>query len=366
LEVSEVIRQLFKNKEKPADQHLTVGMLRRRNKPSKSARAAAVACSHYGINFFYFRPQDVNFDTKKINGFFLVKAEWVQKKVDYPIIVDNSLPSNETLKLHEELERHCILTTHRIGTKSEIYEMLERDGTFKHILIPYRMVRSKKEIDDFLSEHKEVILKPSQGNQGKNIYEIEKSQDGYILHTDRKSDLLSEKEMINMAEKQFAKRKYLVQPFIKSRTKEDHPFDIRIHTRRAENGVWKWITLLPRIGMSNAITSNVNQGGAVSETDSFLEVQFGAKAPGIKKELINIAENLPPCIQQFYDFPIDSLGIDIGVEQNGDMWFFEVNTSPGTKFYELEIGEARAQYYEYLEKSSAKIPEADSEPKRNN
>jgi glutathione synthase/RimK-type ligase-like ATP-grasp enzyme len=335
-------------------------MLRRRSKPSKSARSVAVACSHYGIEFFYFRPQDVNLETKKINGFFLVRDEWVRRSVDYPAVVDNSLPTKDTKELHEELEKHCIMTTHRIGSKNEIYGMLEKDGTFKHILIPYRMVHSKKDIDDFLTEYKGVILKPSKGNQGKRIYELERSNDGYSLHTDRKSELLSEKEMEAMTEEQFKKRKYLVQPFIKSRTKEDHPFDIRIHTRRAKNGEWKWITLLPRIGMSNAITSNVNQGGAVSEWDSFLEVQFGERAQEIKKNLIDIAENLPPCVQQFYDFPIDSMGIDIGIEPNGSLWFFEVNTSPGTKFFELEIAEARAQYYEYLEETSAKIPEAET------
>ncbi|WP_444685816.1 YheC/YheD family protein [Alkalicoccus luteus] len=336
---------------------IKVGMLRRRSRPSKSARSVAAVSDHYGIEFFYFRPEDVNMKEKTINGFFLEKGKWIRKITQYPEVVDNSLPTKETAELHRELEANCIMTTHRLGTKDDIYQMLEKDGTFQHILIPYRVVSSLKDIDDFLDVHQAVILKPSKGNQGKSIFEVERTEEGYLLCSDRSSEEISRSAMEKRVKTQFKKRNYLVQPFIKSRTKEDHPFDIRIHTRRAENGEWRWITLLPRIGMSNAITSNVNQGGAVSEWDSFFDVQFGERAAEIKEKLIDIAENLPPCIQQYYDFPIDSMGIDIGIEPSGHMWFFEVNTSPGTKFFESEIAEARCQYYEYLVHTSAAVPE---------
>ena len=41
---------------------------------------------------------------------------------------------------------------------------------------------------------------------------------------------------------------------------------------------------------------------------------------------------------------IDALGIDVGIESDGGMYFFEINTFPGAKFFYLEDAIAVVDY----------------------
>ena len=290
-------------------------------------------------------------ENKVIRGLFPEKNGWVIKETSYPDVIDNSLPSKKTQEIHSDLEKHCYITTRRLGTKDEMFKLMKNDGGFEDILIPYENITSIHQIDDYIDKYEHIILKPSKGSQGKSIYQLSKENGLYKLDTDKTSQLLSVEELTKMITDKFTKRVYLIQPFINSRTKEGHPYDIRIHVRRAQDGQWEVITLLPRIGMSNAITSNVNQGGAISQTDPFLQNVFGDDFERVKASLVHVSTYFPERLQQHFDFEIDALGIDIGIDQSGKLWFFEVNTSPGPKFYNSEIGEAKAQYYEHIIKN---------------
>ncbi|MCE7792383.1 YheC/YheD family protein [Salipaludibacillus sp. CUR1] len=333
---------------------MKVGMLRKKNKPTKIARATALACQLYGIEFFYFRPKDVDVENKVIRGSFPAKNGWNIKETSYPDVIDNSLPTKETQELYNELEKHCYFTTRRLGTKDKIYKLMKKDGGFDDLLIPHTNLKSIRHINDYIEKYEHIILKPSKGSQGNSIYQLCKENGLYKLDTNKSSQLLSEEEIKRMIADQFKKRKYLIQPFISSRMKEGHPFDIRIHVRRAQNGEWKIVTYLPRIGVGNAITSNVNQGGGISQVDPFLQHVFGDDFERVKASLVEVATYFPERLQKHFDFEIDAIGIDIGIDQSGKLWFFEVNTSPGPKFYETEIGEAKAQHYEYIIKNKLK------------
>ncbi|SER98605.1 YheC/YheD family protein [Salisediminibacterium halotolerans] len=330
---------------------MRVGMLRRRNEPTKIARASALACQLYDVEFFYFRPKDVDVTKKIIVGLFPVKNGWVKRETPYPDVVDNSLPTAEAKEVHQELEKYCYLTTHRLGSKDELYQLMETDGGFDELLIPYRHVQSLGDLDEFIDHYVEVILKPAKGSQGNRIFQVRYEDGNYKLETDKTSEFLAEEEMRKRVQETFKERKYLIQPLIRSKTREGHPYDIRMHVRRGKDGEWQVINLLPRIGMSNAITSNVNQGGGISQIDPFLANVFGDEAERVKEKLVEISTTFPDKLQKHFSFEIDALGIDIGLDETGKPWFFEVNTSPGPKFYESEIGEAKAQHYEYIIKT---------------
>lgn len=338
---------------------MKVGMLRKRKNPTKIARATAFACKHYGIEFFYFRPQDVDMEKKVIKGFFAEKGEWIRKETSYPDVIDNALPTTETEELYAHLEEHCYFTTRRLGTKASIYKLMENDGGFNDILIPFVQVKSMDDLNSYLEKYNNIVLKPVKGSQGKSIYQLTIEDGKYKLSTNTTINYYNYEELTEVAEKIFKDKKYLIQPFINSRTNEGHPFDIRLQVRRAKDGEWKLIVLLPRIGIGNSITSNVNQGGGISLVDPFLKTQFGEKADEIKAMLEEIAATFPQKLQRHFDFEIDGIGIDIGLDENGKPWFFEVNTSPGPKWYETDFGEAKAQHYEYIihEKLASKTAE---------
>lgn len=331
---------------------MKVGMLRYPEKPPFLARTIAYICSHYNIDFFYFRPEDVDLTHKKINGSFLVNGKWVQKSTDFPDVIDNAPMRERDKILYSVLEEHSILTTRRIGSKKKIFNTLEKDGRFKDVLIPYKLIEDEVGIKLAIDEYKKVLLKPSRSNQGKNIYVIERSKNGFQVSTDSTTKSYSELAFTNLYNEVFANRLYICQPFIESKTKEGHPFDVRIHTRKNIDGKWATVKIYPKIGIGKSITSNISQGGGISAINSFLEAQFEDNWKDVKQRLNQLSRQFPPLFQSLYTFPIDALGIDIGIDKSGKLWLFEVNTFPGAMYLFAEDAEARVQYYRFCAKKA--------------
>ncbi|MFP7288352.1 YheC/YheD family protein [Shouchella clausii] len=324
---------------------MKVGMLRYQDSPSGLARPIAYVCSHYGIDFFYFSHNDIDLDRGKINGLFLQEGNWVRKQTDFPDIIDNAPPRKRDEPLYKLLEQKCFLTTKRIGSKQAIYNMLSDNGGFEDILIPFQILQSIDDVERSLNEYGTIVLKPSRGNRGNDVYTLKKKENNYILSTDDKTSTYDWYEFRDVVNQTFLKRLFIIQPYIESKTKEGHPFDVRIHVRKNRTGDWKIVKIYPRIGIGHALTSNISQGGGISNINAFLKSQFSENWNQVKDKLNQLGKQFPPSFQKFYDFPIDALGIDLGIDPNGKLGLFEVNTFPGAQFFEIEDAEIRVQYY---------------------
>lgn len=326
---------------------MKVGMLRFSDKPGIVARSVAYVCDHHDIEFFYFTPDDVDLNALKINGQFLIKGEWIHRKTSFPDVIDNAPMKKRYEFVYSVLSEYSFLTTKRIGTKKEVFRKLERNGGFEDVLIPYSLVEYESEIKPMLNEYKSVLLKPVSSNQGRNIYVIEKTKRGYRVLTDSTSREYSEDGFSVFFSQTISDRTYICQPFIESKTKEGHPFDVRIHTRKNSEGNWSTVKIYPRIGIGKSITSNISQGGGTSPINSFLEAQFGGKWRDVKRNLNQLSKSFPKRFQAMYDYSLDGLGIDLGIDKSGKLWLFEVNTYAGQEYFKAESAEARVSYYKY-------------------
>ena len=56
----------------------------------------------------------------------------------------------------------------------------------------------------------------------------------------------------------------------------------------------------------------------------------------ILDELRKLAKEFPVYFQKGYDYELDALGLDIGIDENGKLWLFEVNSFPGCTMFELD------------------------------
>src|SRR5699024_1618332 len=96
------------------------------------------------------------------------------------------------------------------------------------------------------------------------------------------------------------------------------------------------------------VISNVNQGGGISDLLPFLKANFGEQAAEINEKINGLAETLPYKVEELRGTHIMTLGLDIGIDQNGDLYLFEVNDGPATFAVKAEAGFLRANYYKYL------------------
>jgi len=334
---------------------LKVGLFRLEKKPRIFARTLAYICHYHNIDFFYFTSNDVDIENETISGLFFENGTWVRKETNYPDVIENHPRLFRIKELHDSLSKKCVLTTYRIGSKQHIFNILEKDGRFSDILIPSIHIKEVSDIDKALNLHNHVLLKPSKSNHGKGIYTIKKTGTTYDISTDHSSKQYSKTEFEQLCNEVFLKRVYLCQPFITSKTKEGLPFDVRLNVRRNREGEWSTVKIYPKVGIGRAITSNVSQGGGISSINPFLKSQFGDQWKNVKDKLKELSKTFPPYFQEFYDSQLDALGIDLGIDSNGNLWLFEVNVFPGATYFRVEDAEKRVEYYMYCAENKDKL-----------
>lgn len=157
-----------------------IGMMRHFARPNHLAVAAAFSAKMIDCEFFFFTPNDINFNNRKIEGFFYEDGQWVKRLTNFPDVVDNSPSRNSTRAIYEELEKHVPLTMRRIGNKNIVNKRILDDGIYSDLIIPFCETNNITEILAFLQRYEKIVIKPAGGNQGKGIRFIKKNNETYI------------------------------------------------------------------------------------------------------------------------------------------------------------------------------------------
>ena len=119
-----------------------IGILRLNEKPQFRDKIACVVAASMGFETFFFRPQDVDFDSRMIQAQHFLDDAWQPSFVEFPDVIYNHLPLTEEQKqLFKRLAQEIPFTTHRIGNKNVVLKRLAQDGTFRDNLIPMHRVR---------------------------------------------------------------------------------------------------------------------------------------------------------------------------------------------------------------------------------
>lgn len=330
----------------------SIGMLRFSGKPGEKAIAMAYIAHMKGIEFYYFSPEDVNIDTKQINAKKLVNNKWINQVISYPKVIDNDTSSMKVESVWNSLSESCYMTTQILGGKVKTIKLLKENNIFPEILIPQRSIKEKKEFIEFVVKHKCVVLKPIRGNQGRNIYFIELEKEVLRINFEGNVSIIPAKQIENFYDENVRGKNFVIQKYISSKTKHGAPFDIRIHVQRDGTGKWNTSKIYARIGSGESLVANISAGGSMANAINFLKARYCENAIKPIKKLKEIAENLPTKFQKFYEKEIDSLGIDLGVDESGGVWLFEINSFPGSKYFEFERARVRIDYLDYLLKTN--------------
>lgn len=326
----------------------SIGMMRSSGRPGEKARAMAYVAQCRNLKFYYFSPQDVDLKTQRINAKKLVEDKWVRVVIDYPQIIDNDTSSLRYKEQCDSLERIATFTTQILGGKLKTINLLKDNNIFTNIIIPYVQVKSKSDFILFLKDHHYSVLKPIRGNQGKNIFFIQVENNEVEINFDGKVKKFNVDKLDDFYDQNIKGHNFIIQKYIASKTNHGSPFDIRIHVQRDGGNKWNTTKIYARIGSSNAMTANISAGGSMALASSFIKSTFEHNAELIIQRLTDIAEKLPSEFQKFYSKNIDSLGIDLGVDREGNIWLFEINSFPGSKFFEFERALTRIDYLKYL------------------
>jgi glutathione synthase/RimK-type ligase-like ATP-grasp enzyme len=124
-------------------------------------------------------------------------------------------------------------------------------------------------------------------------------------------------------------RGYIIQPFLHLYSRKGRSFDIRVLMQKNEKGLWMGTGIAVREGAAGSMTSNLHGGGKALPVLPYLSGQFGAdQTERITEVLRQLSEMIPPILESHFG-RLGELGIDFGIDTNGDIWLLEVNSKPG-------------------------------------
>lgn len=326
---------------------VSVGLLRPGGRPDYQGLAMAYIGQHKGIEVYVFGIDDVDINSKKINARKLSDSLWVSEVIDYPLIIDNDNTKSMNNKLvFNDLSKNCYMTTQVLGGKLKTLKLLSDNNIFTECLIPQVIIKNRKDFVSFINLYEETVLKPIIGSQGKNIFFFTLKDNKIYINFEGKITELD--SLDKFYDSVIVGKNFIIQKYIKSTTLQGAPFDIRIHVQRDGNNEWRNTKTYVRIGTGEGMTANIATGGAIANVKPFIEKRYKKESLNVLKKINRVTKDLPNLFQQFYEKEIDSLGIDLGVDNNGNLWIFEINSFPGTKFFELEEAIIRVNYLKYL------------------
>lgn len=298
--------------------------------------------------FFVFPLQP--FANDYITGYFFQEEKWNKSKLPIPDVIYNRIHSRrlEASPVFQQFRKQLQIAqipmfNDRFLSKWEVYDVL-RTEEHLHPHIPTSKLYSWKNLEEMLMEYRILFLKPIHGSQGRNIIRIEQMDDiiqlqfSYFHEKQNNLTVNSINELHETIAPYMRTATYLIQQGIPFIHYQNRMIDFRVLCHKNTQDAWNVTSVVARISADRQFVSNIARGGETMKPLKALTLYFDNKTS--KQQLIFIKElaiEFASIISLNAEGLTGELGIDIGVDINGNPWIIEANSKPSKNFEEQEI-----------------------------
>ncbi|WP_138496559.1 YheC/YheD family protein [Paenibacillus pinistramenti] len=334
--------------------------------PPRRIQALCEEAGRQEVQLIFFNEEGIDLEHHTITGKVPSGEDWLDAQLPFPASVMNIRPWGPRKRSFKELvfRKKVPFTAFLIGDKWEMTRRLAHSPKVRDYLVPTVVLENLDIVDDFLDKYEKVVIKPASGSRGAGVQGLTRSGKRYLLQKDSEELHFDRKGLIEYLTK--LKKSYLIQPYIRCLTPEGAPFDFRILVQRNGQGEWTVPVIYPRIGESGTITSNVSVGGRTELLEAFLARVLPEGRYSIPKQLHDLGLVIAEEVNSYYDFPINELGIDLAIDDQNRIWFYEANTCPGTLNHEEERAVQAVAYAKFVGSQTsgqkAKFPVKEDKP----
>jgi len=348
--VKNIVYKFFNTDEGSA--YMLIGYLSPNKSPNELAELVSMTCKYKGISLLYLTPGDVKENSEKITGKMLFGNEWRKVTVPLPKYIDVSINCYKILTESQQLylRNNTKLSETGLNRLSQVavQENLLKDENLKEIIIPSDRILSGKRFYKFIYEHEQVILKPIAGQLEEQIYYLSVAENGFVLKTEKEERFIDKSELSTLYDNIFTQKKFIIQKFINSTTKQGYPFNCRINIMKNEKGKWEIARKYIQIGISQKFVSNLSQGEGISDVAPFLDSNLPGQRKVINQKLNRIAKTIPLKVEKLRKHNLITMGIDLGIDRSGDIYLFGIKSMPTTKNLRDKVALLKADYYYYI------------------
>ena len=289
-----------------------------------------------------FSHKSIDWEKKEVYGLYFdnSKSIWNYGKFLLPTAIyrrDFHTDSKTEKKLLEVMDWK-MFNSWRF-TKFYLYKHVKRDKDLSKYLPPTQLCDNYEQIKTFIDKHNNVILKPTHLSRGRGICIINKEIETYKVFDYRGKDIeelqLNDAEALNVFFKSNADlfTKYLIQKHLLLAKVDGSPFDIRVVMQKEKLTEWKCTGIECRVAAQKTLITNISRGGYALSLDEALQKSFphsieeqAKMKEHIQVLCIKLCKNLEHTSHHFAE-----LGMDIAVDEQGNLWIIEVNVFPSFK-----------------------------------
>lgn len=298
---------------------------------------------------YVFSPLDIDWAKTAVWGYRynqkLPSGEWERHPFPMPSVIYNRIP-NRTMEKREDIRKVLNLLRYKYGPrffnpffldKWETHKILCNNKQTASFLPETRKLEDPNIIAKMLNRYESVYLKPTANSLGNEIIKMYKTDDGYhfihqsLNHPLREGPVTSCSELVAGLPLAEDNAQYLVQQGITLAEFQARPFDLRLLVQKNRLGKWQRTGLAARIAGKGSITTHVFYGGTRFPAEEVIREAaryHGFSVESVKKQFKNIQSAIPRAIERAYNKFFGELEMDVGIDRQGKVWFFEANSKP--------------------------------------
>lgn len=311
-----------------------------------------------GVSICVVTVKDLKLRHKKIIGYFYEPDTkiWVQRIIGLPHVIYNRIPlrQDEALPEVQQTLLACIkhpqvrLFNPHFFDKWSLFEWLNQAKTTSKYMPATRRMTASQELEALFKLHASVYMKPISGKAGKGIMKAERLAEvndrrqlySLSIQEARSSVLYKYAKLSQMwvkIKEEMGQEEYIAQQGIALVRHKKRPFDLRVLIQKNYKGEWDVTGIGARLAGKMSITTHVPRGGSIDDPEKLLASTFGMD--GSKRVLLRArkaALAIARQVEKKSGHMLGEMSMDLGVDTNGGIWFFEANSKP-MKFDEPHI-----------------------------
>ena len=195
--------------------------------------------------------------------------------------------------------------------------------------IPQTSMFSAENLRSMLDRHGMVVVKPVVGSGGYGVMKVARNRDGgytytYLSNTTTRS---SYEALVQALKRKMGSRRYMIQKGIHLATVNGRPIDYRVKYVKT-GGRWEYRSLVGRIARPGLFVTNLSKGGTMVTAAQGIRASLSSRLVAEKKRKMRELTVLSTQVLETRFPGISQLGFDYGIDRQGKIWIFEVNTRP--------------------------------------
>lgn len=315
-------------------------------------RELASCSEEKGIFFYVFSLSD--YHQEKMNGYTLNQNEWQECSVPHPSAVHNRIHSRTLEQSQDFLRMTADFIQHKVPyfndrflNKWEVHQILNANPHLIPFLPKTELLSTKTVLETMVHLYPVVFLKPINGSQGKRIFRICHTDEGFELDYSTFSghllrDYLSFDDLFQSLLPRIKKEAFIVQEGIELLSYEKKPMDFRILCHKRNDSEWKISSAVARVSAENQFVANIARGGSLYKIREALSASFElSEAAHISKLLNELSLEIAGALGKYAGGLFGEFGMDLAVDSGGHPWIIEVNTKPSKNAEERKSMAAR-------------------------